>query len=68
LRENSRLAFAGGDSFQVQGTPMERNSALAEWGLQAQGASNTTVVLTYSGRFGEDYRDNGVRLALSVGF
>lgn len=65
---DSRLAFTGGDSFQVQGTPMERNSALAELGVQAQVASNTTVGLTYSGRFGEDYRDNGIRLALSVGF
>lgn len=65
---DSRLAFAGGDSFQVQGTPMERNSAVAELGLQAQVAATTRVGLSYSGRFGEDYRDNGVRLALSVGF
>lgn len=65
---DSRLAFAGGDSFQVQGTPMERNSAVAELGLQAQVTAATRVGLSYSGRFGEDYRDNGVRLALSVGF
>ena len=65
---DSRLAFVSGDSFQVQGTPMERNSAVAELGVQAQVAANTSVGLSYSGRFGEDYRDNGVRLALNIGF
>lgn len=65
---DSRLAFTGSDSFQVRGAAMERDSAVAQLGVQARLNSATSVGLTYSGRAGQDYRDHGLNLGVSLAF
>ncbi|TBU71219.1 hypothetical protein DNK06_24625 [Pseudomonas daroniae] len=65
---DSHLAFTTGDAFSIRGTPLERDSAVAQLGIQTQLNRNIAVDLSYSGRFGEDFTDNGLRLGLTAKF
>ncbi|MDD0974184.1 autotransporter-associated beta strand repeat-containing protein [Pseudomonas fontis] len=68
LDTERQMAFAGGNNFTVQGTPLAKDSAVAQLGVKAQVAAGTTVELGYAGQFGDGYKDNGVRLGLNVSF
>jgi len=46
------MRFAGGDPFTVAGVPIARNAALVEAGVSLQVGANTSVGLSYSGRYG----------------
>ncbi|MGX9117792.1 hypothetical protein ACWTU6_14060 [Mesorhizobium sp. BHbsci] len=44
------LAFAGGDAFAVRGTPIAKNAALLEAGLDAKVTRNASIGLAYQGQ------------------
>ena len=68
LDTRRELALAGGSRFTVQGAPMARDTAVAQFGVKAQVAQDATVDVGYAGQFGDGYRDNGVRVGLRVSF
>lgn len=68
LDAQRELAFAGGSGFTVQGVPMARDTAVAQFGVKAQVAEGAYVDVGYAGQFGDGYRDNGVRVGLQVSF
>jgi fibronectin-binding autotransporter adhesin len=66
---NSHLAFAsGGDSFDVHGAPIARNTAALEAGIDAPFADNGVVSLSYGGQFGGGTTDQRVRVDLHLRF
>ncbi|MCA0035262.1 autotransporter domain-containing protein [Mesorhizobium sp. B263B2A] len=64
----SNFAFAGGDAFTIAGVPIAKDSALVEAGVDLPLASNATLGLSYTGRFGGGAVDNGAKANLSVKF
>jgi outer membrane autotransporter protein len=65
----STLSFAGGsDAFTVAGTPIARNAAVVNAGLDFAIGRNTTLGVSYNGQFGSGVRDHGVRASLLVKF
>ena len=58
----STVAFASGSSaFNVYGTPLDRNTAVAETAVVWRPTNAMSVSLAYSGQIGERDRDNSVR-------
>jgi outer membrane autotransporter protein len=62
------LALAGGAAFTVAGTPLARDAAVLEAGLDFRLTPAATLGLAYSGQLASRAHDNGVRADLSVRF
>jgi outer membrane autotransporter protein len=66
---SSRQRFAaGGESFQVAGTPIADNAAVATLGLRFKLAAAVTIDASYTGQFGSDAKDQSARLSLNWAF
>lgn len=61
-------ALSGGDAFTVTGTPIAKNAAIIEAGLDFAIAPNATLGFSYNGQFASDAHNNGARARLSVKF
>jgi len=60
-------AFAGGDPFAISGTPIGRNSARLELGLELDLAPQTRLGVAYAGQFGSG-TDHAIRARLDIRF
>lgn len=61
-------AFAGGDAFTVAGTPIARNAAVIEAGLDFDISPAATLGVSYSGQLGSGSSEHGGRIGLDVKF
>ncbi len=61
-------AFANSDPFTVIGTPLDRNSALVEAGLDIALTGAVTLGISYEGQFASRSEDQGVRGDLAIRF
>ncbi|MDR2874686.1 MAG: autotransporter domain-containing protein, partial [Methylobacillus sp.] len=66
--ESTMNFIAGGNAFTITGTPIARNSAVVDAGLDFAVSENANLGVTYNGQFGSDVRDNGVRVNFSWRF
>jgi outer membrane autotransporter protein len=64
----STARFSTGDSFAVSGTPLDRNTALIEAGMDFTLSPVSTFSVTYTGQFGADAREHGASARLRVQF
>ncbi|TPM38102.1 autotransporter domain-containing protein [Mesorhizobium sp. B2-3-4] len=64
----SQLAFAGSDPFSIAGTPIARDAAVVEAGIDLAVSGRATLGLTYSGQFGSGSTDNGFKARFGVEF
>ena len=64
----STHALAGGDAFTIAGTPIAKDAAVVEAGIDFAIAPNATLGLTYSGQFASGTHDNSARAVLNVKF
>lgn len=55
------MAFAGGESFVVQGLPIARNAAAVDAGLTVQLAKHASFDLSWQGQFSHHAADSGFR-------
>lgn len=62
------LAFAGGDSFTVYGTPIARDALLVEAGLDVAISVNANLGLSYTGQIANSAQEHGVNAILAVKF
>ena len=62
------LAFASGETFAVAGTPIARNAAVIEAGLDIALSPNATLGLAFAGQLANRASDNGFKVDLSVRF
>lgn len=60
-------AFAGGDAFAISGTPIGRNSARLELGVELDLAPQTRLGVAYAGQFGSG-ADHAIRARLDIRF
>lgn len=60
--------FATGNDFTVFGTPLDRDTAIIEAGLDFQVTESATIGIGYAGQFGENARDQGLNADLRVRF
>ena len=67
-RPDATLAFAGGSAFTVAGTPIAKNAAVVDAGLDFTLQPNATLGVSYTGQFGNGAKDNGIRATLAVKF
>lgn len=64
----ARMAFAGSQSYVVSGTPLSKDAAVVELGVDV-GISDTAMVgIGYSGEFGNNQSSNSVNAKLDVRF
>ncbi|MBZ9600363.1 autotransporter domain-containing protein [Phyllobacterium chamaecytisi] len=63
-----RLAFAGGQPFDVKGLPVATDTGIVEAGFDVGIGKATTLGLTYSGQFSDSASDNAVKADLTVKF
>ncbi|MFC4299460.1 autotransporter domain-containing protein [Castellaniella hirudinis] len=68
LPESTQGFAAGGTAFTVSGTPIARNSAVLEAGLDYRLKSNTTLGIAYTGQLASGAHDHGVRAHLEIRF
>ncbi|SAI05168.1 autotransporter [Bordetella ansorpii] len=68
VRPTVTQAFDGGNDFTVAGTPIARDAALVEAGLDLRVGRNTTVGVAYQGQLGDGARQHGVKAQVSVRF
>lgn len=64
----STARFVTGDAFTVSSTPLDRNAALVEVGLDLRLDDNATVGIGYSGQFGKSASENGFNAQFRVTF
>lgn len=64
----ARLAFAGSSPFTVVGTPLSKDAAVVDAGVDAALSRRVVISLAYSGQFGGDGTDHGVKAGLTLGF
>jgi outer membrane autotransporter protein len=62
------VAFAGGGAFTVAGTPIARDAAVIEAGLDFAVSPLATLGLSYAGQLASDASDNGFKADLSIRF
>jgi outer membrane autotransporter protein len=65
---NARFSLAGGRSFDIEGTPIARDAALVEAGLNFKVAPQANLSITYAGKFGGHANDQSVRANLAMKF
>lgn len=64
----STARFMTGDAFTVSSTPLDRNAALVEAGLDIKLDDNATVGIGYVGQFGKSASENGFNAQFRVKF
>ncbi len=65
----SRQRFvAGGDTFQVAGTPIAENAGVATMGLRFKPAPSVTIDASYMGQFASHAKDQSARLSVNWAF
>lgn len=64
----STARFATGDSFTVSGSPIDRNAALLEAGLDLNLTPASTLSIGYNGQIGKDSYEHGATAKLRVRF
>ncbi|MCX8282273.1 autotransporter domain-containing protein [Phyllobacterium sp. 0TCS1.6C] len=62
------LAFSGGQTFSVEGTPVAGDAAIIEAGFDAGIGRRTTLGLSYTGQYSSEARHNSIKADLSVRF
>jgi fibronectin-binding autotransporter adhesin len=65
---NARFSLAGGRSFDIEGTPIARDAALVEAGLNFKVAPQANLGITYAGKFGGHANDQSVRASFAMKF
>jgi fibronectin-binding autotransporter adhesin len=65
---NARFSLAGGRSFDIEGTPIARDAALVEAGLNFKVAPQANLSITYAGKFGGHANDQSVRANFAMKF
>jgi outer membrane autotransporter protein len=65
---NARFSLAGGRSFDIEGTPIARDAALVEAGLNFKVAPLANLGITYAGKFGGHANDQSVRASFAMKF
>jgi len=64
----STMQFAsGGDSFRITGTPIARNAAALDAGIDLALTSRATLGIAYGGQFGSGASDQSVRASFRLG-
>ena len=64
----STHAFTNGADFTVSGSPIARDSAIIEAGLDLNLSSDVDLGVSYNGRFGSGLQQHGIKANLSVKF
>lgn len=64
----STARFATGDAFTVSSTPLDRNAALVEAGLDLKLDDSATIGIGYAGQFGKNVSENGLNAQFRVTF
>lgn len=64
VNPDARLAFDGGQVFTVAGTPIARNAAFGELGLDLAVSRSASLSLGYNGQFGGGNRDHSGTLGV----
>lgn len=64
----TKMAFAGGNSFDVRGTPLAKDVAIVNAGLDFSISPNAAIGVSYTGQFGSGESYNGINGHLSVKF
>jgi outer membrane autotransporter protein len=64
----STARFATGDSFSTSSTPIDRNTALLEAGLDFTVTPSSTVSVSYNGQIGSNAYDHGVNAKFRLKF
>ena len=64
----AELAFAGSSPFTVVGTPLSKDAAVLDAGVDAALSSRLVISLGYSGQIGGNGSDHGVRAGVNFGF
>ncbi len=64
----STMQFSGGDAFEISGTPLDRDAALVEAGLNLGFSDSVKGSLSYNGELGATARDHGIFARLSARF
>ena len=62
------LAFSGGQTFSVEGTPVAGDAAIIEAGFDAGIGRRTTLGLSYTGQYSSEARHNSIKADLNVRF
>jgi fibronectin-binding autotransporter adhesin len=68
MDQSAVLAFAGGTGFAVQTTPLARDTALVEAGLDVAAGRGLTFGLAYTGQFAGDLRSSRASARLALHF
>ncbi len=61
-------AFAGGDTFEIRGTPIRDDSAVIDAGLTVRLSDKARLGISYNGRLDSRLADHGARAMLSIQF
>lgn len=64
----SRVSFAGGDSFLVSGTPIGRDAAKVSLGIGMKISENADFGISYHGEFSKDVTENKARADFKLRF
>jgi outer membrane autotransporter protein len=64
----AKLRFDGGETFVVEGAPIERNTTLMTAGVTAQLSERTSLDLTYLGQMASEADDHGASARLTLRF
>jgi outer membrane autotransporter protein len=62
------FAFASTNSFDIAGTPIAKDAAVLEAGLDFAISDNATLGLSYTGQFGAHATDNGAKADFDIRF
>ena len=68
VTSQSRLAFAGGQSFAIVGLPIAGDLLAVEAGFDVGIGANTSIGIGYTGQFSKSANDNAVKADLTVRF
>lgn len=68
INPSSIVAFAGGDSFTVYGTPIARDALLLEAGFDVAISPKASLGLSYTGQIANSAQEHGVNASLAVKF
>jgi outer membrane autotransporter protein len=62
------MGFAGSDLFRIAGAPIARNAAVIGLGMDFVHTDRVNVGVSYTGQFGDDLHDHGLRADVRVKF
>lgn len=68
MNPEQRAAFAGGNTFTLQGVPVARNAAVIEGGLDMALSDRVSVGVSYGGQISSDTKDQKVNADLTFRF